>query len=651
MRDFYIDNIHDDTINVLSIALNDLEEVTQLQIINNTIQFVCYDVTNIESILHEIDEHLVLHEVIDEQKQVFEEEVSKKEMIFLFKNLYSEEDALLIKDILSKYRSYDDVSVDFKNKLLTLTTADQHVEKRLNRIIDKVNMEIDVSLWQKPFRSEDLFKQTYLQRYIRYTILLVAMALAIVTSKDKNIFTAISYLIVTGLACDDNVVACWKDLRSKRLLSRNVTFILGLLIGWIYGAYFETFIVAVIFRSSEAILMRVTALFVNRIDKEVRVPEMGRKKISYTEFVMIPLSEFEVGDILVVYPGEKVLLGGKVVKGNSVVDTYALDGKEVVTDQKLRGEILSGTINLEGELQIKVTHTYENSAFCKLMNIVSLAPSYETRIQRITDKLIKYSTSIFIFIALVCSVVLPFIDYKQYSYVLYISATLLTLASGHAIRESTTFGILAGVAKAFKEGILIRENSSLDSINVCQTIIYDRFDGVEISDDELMLFEKLGMMHHDLIIFNDGPVNLENDQYQIHNNFTLEEKIMVMQKANLYGPVAYIGDCSKDILLMQKAFVSISRGGIHDDELIDNSDIIITDVNHSTIYSLFALAKKQSYIAMQNMLFTIISMLLLVMLSVSSVMSWHMIQLCYFLTTYCIIANTYRIFRSKRDVF
>ena len=78
------------------------------------------------------------------------------------------------------------------------------------------------------------------------------------------------------------------------------------------------------------------------------------------------------------------------------------------------------------------------------------------------------------------------------------------------------------------------------------------------------LFAKLSKLHVGLIIFNDGPVDLENDQYRIYNNLTVDEKLEVMDKASIAGPVAYIGDNSKDIALLQKAYVGISRGGIKD---------------------------------------------------------------------------------------
>ena len=65
----------------------------------------------------------------------------------------------------------------------------------------------------------------------------------------------------------------------------------------------------------------------------------------------------------------------------------------------------------------------------------------------------------------------------------------------------------------------------LDSVNAAQTIVYDRFDGVEVTNEELNLFKKLSHMGRTLVIYNDGPVALEDDQYMIYNNLTNEEKM------------------------------------------------------------------------------------------------------------------------------
>ena len=155
----------------------------------------------------------------------------------------------------------------------------------------------------------------------------------------------------------------------------------------------------------------------------------------------------------------------------------------------------------------------------------------------------------------------------------------MILSGALSSEQSTSLGMLAGFAKAFENGIIVESSKGLDAINGAATIVYDRFDGVEVSEEEMDLFAKLSKLNRDLIIFNDGPVDLEDDQYRIYNNLSVEEKLEIMDKASIAGPVAYIGDNSKDIALLQKSYVGISRGGIKDKKVISSVDVMVDNSN------------------------------------------------------------------------
>lgn len=88
----------------------------------------------------------------------------------MFTNLESEEEAQEIKNILSKYSVYENVQLDFHNKLLTLTTSAKALP-RLSRIVENVNPAIQVEQWKKPFKSQDLFNEKYIQKYARIALL------------------------------------------------------------------------------------------------------------------------------------------------------------------------------------------------------------------------------------------------------------------------------------------------------------------------------------------------------------------------------------------------------------------------------------------------------------------------------------------------
>lgn len=148
-----------------------------------------------------------------------------------------------------------------------------------------------------------------------------------------------------------------------------------------------------------------------------------------------------------------------------------------------------------------------------------------------------------------------------------------------------------------------------------------------------------------MIIFNDGPVDLENDEYTIYNNYTVEQKLEVMDKALVAGPVAYIGDCDKDIALLQKASVAISRGGVHNDKVQRNSDIMLTDSNFDTIIDLLKIARKQKGTNIGNTFMGIVVSLIVVLLAVISFVPWWVACLVYILESVLILLNSQKIIR------
>ena len=152
-RVYYIDHVSNDDINALSLKLNSMQEVSHIKINKDSISFNCARPDNIQNYLDESKMDYVLQEMVNRKKREYVSNQAKVEKIFMFTNLESEEDAHEIQNILSKYSVYENVQLDFQNKLLTLTTSAKALP-RISRIVENVNPEIQVEQWKKPFKSK-----------------------------------------------------------------------------------------------------------------------------------------------------------------------------------------------------------------------------------------------------------------------------------------------------------------------------------------------------------------------------------------------------------------------------------------------------------------------------------------------------------------
>lgn len=647
-RNFYVDNINDkDKLNEISILLNGMEEVSRIKIGKNGISFYCQQPESVDELLKEHYPDLVLKEEINSRKREYVAPKNKVEYIFMFTNLESQEDAREIEEVISHYSDYENVSLDFTNKLLKVTTNQKNVLVRLNRLVDKVNPNIDVEQWKKPFKSQDLFQEKYLKNMLIIAILLVAIALGLVTRNDPSLLTNIAWLVAIIIVNEKIIRRAYKDLKVKNFLSENLMINLACLFGWVYGAYIETLLVSLIFQGSERFQIYLINLTMEKINNLISPVKLGRKEIKDNESEMVALEDIDIGDRIIVMPGETIPLGGKVVSGTSEIDMFAINGSDVLEKVKAGSEVQSGSVNVTGPLTIEVLFTYNDSAMNKVLEIAMMAPVNSSRSNKIVEMICRVYTIFLVVVGIFCATIVPLVDLSNNFKYVYLGAILLTISGSFAYKQVSSFAVLSGVAKAFSKDIIIKENSGLDALNLCKTIIYDRFDGVEVSEEEMELFAKLSKLHRNLIIFNDGPVDLEDDQYQIKNNMSVKDKLIVMDKANASGPVAYIGDNSKDLALMQKAYVGISRGGIKDKKIIENSDIMLMNSDLDTVIETFKISKKQKNVTFENIFTGLFINVIVMLMAFAGIMPWWVALIIYLCEEIVVLLNTHRIIDMK----
>ena len=116
-----------------------------------------------------------------------------------------------------------------------------------------------------------------------------------------------------------------------------------------------------------------------------------------------------IGDILVVNPGEKIPVDGIVVGGEGSLDISALTGESILKDVKVNDEVLSGSINIDGNLQIKATKAYDDSMVAKILDMVENASTLKSKSENFISKFAKYYTPTVVIIAVLLAVFLPFI--------------------------------------------------------------------------------------------------------------------------------------------------------------------------------------------------------------------------------------------------
>ncbi|MEH2156030.1 heavy metal translocating P-type ATPase [Nostoc sp.] len=182
-----------------------------------------------------------------------------------------------------------------------------------------------------------------------------------------------------------------------------------------------------------------------------------------------------IGDIIVVKPGEKIPLDGEIIDGNSQVDTSALTGESVPRTVRLGETVLAGMINKTGVLSIRVTKLFDESSIAKILDLVQNAKSKKAETEKFITKFARYYTPIVVFTSLTVAILPPlFISGATSSEWIYRALILLVISCPCGLVISIPLGYFGGVGGAARRGILVKGSTFLDTLNAVNTVVFDK---------------------------------------------------------------------------------------------------------------------------------------------------------------------------------
>ncbi len=185
----------------------------------------------------------------------------------------------------------------------------------------------------------------------------------------------------------------------------------------------------------------------------------------------------KVGDIIEVYPGEKVPLDGTVISGNSSVNTAALTGESVPRTIKENEIISAGFVNLTSNIKIKVTKKYEESTFSKIIDMVKNATDNKSKSERFITKFARFYTPIVVFLAVAISIIPPLIHgnfMEIFPTWLVRGLTFLVVSCPCALVVSVPLAFMGGIGALSRHGILVKGSSHLETLTALKNIAFDK---------------------------------------------------------------------------------------------------------------------------------------------------------------------------------
>ena len=256
--------------------------------------------------------------------------------------------------------------------------------------------------------------------------------------------------------------------------------------------------------------------------------------------------EVKIGDIIVIKPGEKIPLDGRIIEGNTTIDTKALTGESIPREVTKGDDILSGSINLNGVIKVEVKKEYGESTVSKILDLVENASSKKTKWENFITKFAQYYTPIVVIIAVVLAIVPPLIiqgaNFEEW---IYRALSFLVVSCPCALVISIPLSFFGGIGGASKMGVLIKGSNYLEALSNLEIAVFDKTGTLTKGVFEVQKVSPTKMTQEELLKIAAYSENFSNHPIsssikRAYNKEIDEKQIMNYQELSGFGVEASI---------------------------------------------------------------------------------------------------------------
>ena len=386
-----------------------------------------------------------------------------------------------IQEGLNKNPEIKNANVNFAKMKLTYET-DTLSKEGIEKIVQSIEPEVElleVNSKSKDLKNEKAQKENRKKLWLHILRLVIGAIVAGVglyvpmPKVASTIFIVLGYAILLFKTVKNAV----KLLFKSKTINENLLITISCIGAYLVGKSSEGLMVIILYEIGKILEEKA----INKTRKSISdlmdiKPEYANLKKG-DEIEIVEPSEVKVGDIVVAKQGEKIPLDGVVVKGTASLNTASLTGESKPQDVDENDIVLSGSIVLEGLLEIKVTEKYENSTVSKILELVENATDKKAKTETFVNKAAKIYTPIVIGIAILVGIFLPLISNVTYggeNGSIYRALIFLVISCPCAIAISVPLCYFSGIGKSSKEGILIKGSDYLDELKDVKEIVFDK---------------------------------------------------------------------------------------------------------------------------------------------------------------------------------
>ena len=268
-------------------------------------------------------------------------------------------------------------------------------------------------------------------------------------------------------------VACRKVFKNH-VLDENTLIVISAIGAFLVGQTHEGMMVVILYEIGKILEDKA----VNKTRKSVQElmdikPEYANLKMDGRVESVMP-EEVNIDDIIIIKSGEKIPLDGVVVSGKAKIDNSALTGETKLVMVEENSEVLSGSVNVDGFIEVKVTKAYKDSTVTKILELVENATDRKAKAENTVSKMAKVYTPIILILAVCTAIFLPLFTELTYRDSIYRALIFLVISCPCAIAISVPLTYFSGIGRASKSGILIKGSDYLDGLRGISKVVFDK---------------------------------------------------------------------------------------------------------------------------------------------------------------------------------
>lgn len=374
-----------------------------------------------------------------------------------------------IEQTLKKDKNINDASVNFtKLTVMVDTNMEKGVKTYVSNIVKGIEPDVDVL----DLNENATTKKSVLFHTLRLVIGIIASLFGVFVFKGNisKVLIIIGYVVLL-LRTFTNAV---KLLFKSKTINENLLVTISCVGAYLTNNIHEGLMVIILYEIGKIL----EELAVNNSRKSISnlmdiKPEYANLKTD-KEDVKVSPETVKIGDIIIIKQGEKVPLDGIIIKGSAKLNTAALTGESKLREVTINDEVLSGSVNESGLIELKVTNLYNDSTVSRILELVESVGDRKAKTETFVAKAAKIYTPVVLVLAGMVALFLPILFNVSVSTAIYRALVFLVISCPCAIAISVPLSYFSGIGKASKDGILVKGSDYLDALGNINKIIFDK---------------------------------------------------------------------------------------------------------------------------------------------------------------------------------